>query len=250
MHGIPGLDGVVAVGGDGTALEVALPLVGTSIPLGIIPVGTGNDLARSLGLPPGKGVSEYLEIIAKGSPRPVDVVRYHAGGSGGIFLNVASVGFDAAVTRAAHRMKGWADTSLVYLLALFPALGEFRFADVKIEMDGRGYEGRALMVVLGNGRYYGGGVKINPQGVVDDGFLDLVVLEKVALALLIVRLPELLLGRHDRLPFVRHHRCRSVRIDSPESLPVNVDGEIKGALPFTAEVKARSLNIFLPGRAA
>jgi YegS/Rv2252/BmrU family lipid kinase len=214
--------------------------------MGVIPLGTGNDFARGIGLPRGRDLDACVDTIVNGVPRAVDMGRYRTETAEGCFLNVASTGFDAAVTRAALRLKKRIKTPLIYLLAIPAALPDLRFPRVTIDVDGTPWRRRVLMVAVANGARYGGGIRINPAGAPDDGFLDLVIYRAASPVKVVATLPRFLRGRHRRLDQVETIRCRSVRIDGDRPLPVNIDGEVRGTTPLAVEIMPRGLTLLVP----
>lgn len=242
----PDLDRVAVLGGDGTASDTAAALAGMALPMGIIPLGTGNDFARGIGLPPGRNLDACLDTIANGARRTVDMGRYRTGTKEGGFLNVASTGFDAAVTRVAIRLKKRINTPAIYFLAILAAFPALRFSWFTLEVDGIRLRRRALMVAVANGVRYGGGIRINPSGAPDDGLLDLVIYRAASPVQVVSTLPHFLRGRHGRLAHVETLRCRSARIDGDAPLPVNVDGEIKGTTPLAVDIIPRGLTLLVP----
>lgn len=249
MATLPGLDRVVAVGGDGTASEVAAALVGTGLAMGIVPLGTGNDFSRAAGLPDGRDVDACLDVVLNAPPRRIDAARYRTDSESGVFLNAASAGFDAAVTRSARRLKRRLKSRFIYFLAIPAALPDLRFHDIHMEVDGIRLRRRALLAAAANGRRYGGGIRINPDGELDDGRLDLIVYRPASPLQMIATLPSFLKGRHRRLDYIETRRCRSARIMAETPLPVNVDGEMRGATPLEVEVIPGGLTILAPMRA-
>ncbi len=239
-------DRVVVVGGDGTVTETAAALAAAGLPLAVIPLGTGNDFARGIGMPVGRDLHSLLEFAVSGRYRTIDMARYRTGAGSGIFLNVAGTGFDAAVVEASMRLKRRIRHPLVYLLAILSALPRLGFSDVRIEADGIRRRRRTLLVAVANGRRYGGGIRINPEGTMDDGVLELVIYRAVSPVRMAATLPRFLLGRHRGLGYLETLACRSVRIDADPPLPVHVDGDIRGKTPLRAEILPGGLAVVMP----
>lgn len=229
--------GVVAVGGDGTAYEVACGLMGTGIPLGIIPAGTGNDFIKTIGVP--KKPLDALEFILTHPPRPVD-----AGGlNDRLFLNDCGTGFDVTVLDHTLAAKKYCRGILPYLIGLVQAIIHYRPVHVRFTADGRTEERDLLILSVANGRYIGGGIPICPEATADDGLLDLVIVEdKPRWQLPFLVLP-LLLGHILRFPFTTHKRCREVEIVS-KGMRLNVDGEILDMDEATFTIRAGALLLF------
>jgi diacylglycerol kinase (ATP) len=189
-----GADLVLSVGGDGTANEVASGLLGRPTALGIVPVGSGNGLARALGIPlrPGRA----LDALETGVRRVIDVGLLN----GRPFLNVAGVGFDGAVSRAFHdsgRAGGRRGLAGYLRLSLREML-RYRAPRLAIETDAGPLAVRPFVLVLANGPQYGSGAVINPGGKLDDGQLELVVVEDGPIPSLLLAVPRLFLGGIER----------------------------------------------------
>lgn len=211
--------GVVAVGGDGTAYEVACGLMNRGVPLGIIPAGTGNDFIKTIGIP--KKPLDALDFLLSHPPRPVD-----AGGlNDRIFLNDCGTGFDVTVLDYTQAAKKYCRGILPYLIGLVQAIIHYRPVHVRFTADGKTEERDLLILSVANGRYIGGGIPICPTAEADDGMLDLVIVEDKPRWLLPFLVLPLLLGRILHFPFTTHKRCQSVEIVS-KGMRLNVDGEI------------------------
>lgn len=220
---------VVAVGGDGTVLEVTNGLAGTDIPLGVIPLGSGNDFARSVNIPMGfENIEECLQIITEKPAQPVDLARFN----GRVFLNIASIGFDAEIIRDLHRIKRFIKGKGAYLLSVFAKFLTYKPKDVELLLDDKKITTKAFLVAICNGNFYGGGMMVNPNGSITDGLLDVILIKPVARYKIPILLQKFIKGGHLSLPFVSSYQCREVKISSPEPLVVNVDGE----LPLTTPV--------------
>lgn len=234
---------IVAVGGDGTLNEVANGLLtsGTagSVSLAVIPAGRGADFARSIGTP--KDVAEALRRAIQARPVPIDVGRAtFADGSSRWFVNVAGLGFDAAVaTRAARsRLPG---STIPYLSALASTLVGFRNVPVTIEADGSRRNDRVCFLVVANGRFFGGGMKIVPNADLTDGLLDLAVIGDVSKIDLIRNVPRVYRGTHVTHPKFSHAHVQTVRVDAVAPTRVQLDGEVVGATPVTFTVEPGAL---------
>ena len=211
--------GVVSVGGDGTAYEVACGLMGTSVPLGVIPAGTGNDFVKTVGIP--RKPMAALERILTGVPRPVDVGSMNDR----LFLNVCGTGFDVTVLDYTVAAKKYVRGILPYLIGLVRAIAHYRPVHVRMETDGVVQERDVLICSVANGRFIGGGIPICPEAAPDDGLLDLVVVENRPRWMIPFYLPGLLMGKVLAFGVTSHCRCREVEIVSP-GMRLNVDGEI------------------------
>lgn len=214
-----GCTGVIAVGGDGTCYEVACGLMETRVPLGIIPAGTGNDFIKTVGIP--RKPLEALELILKGSPRPVDVGRMNER----LFLNVSGTGFDVTVLDYTLAAKKYVRGILPYLIGLVRGIFHYKPVHLRFTADGVTQERDVLICSVANGRYFGGGIPICPAASPDDGFFDLVVVENKPRWMIPLYLPGLLMGRVLKFSFTTHCHCREVEIVS-QGMRLNMDGEV------------------------
>lgn len=215
-----GSEGVVAVGGDGTCFEVACGLMDTDVPMGIIPAGTGNDFIKTAGIP--RKPMDALQLILQGNSRPVDVGRLNER----MFLNVCGTGFDVQVLDHMTSAKKYARGILPYLIGLFKAIFFYKPVHVRFESDDAAAQERDVLICsVANGRFIGGGIPICPDAGLDDGLLDMIVVENVPRWKIPFYLPGLMLGKVCRFGVTTHVRCRRAKIVS-EGMRLNVDGEI------------------------
>lgn len=215
-----GCEGVVAVGGDGTAFEVACGLMNTGVPLGIIPGGTGNDFIKSVGIP--KDPIKSLALILNGKARPVDV----GGLNERLFLNVCGTGFDVTVLDYTESAKKYCRGILPYLIGLVRAIRHYKPVHLRFTADGVTEERDVLFCSVANGRFFGGGIPICPDAAADDGFFDLVVVENRPRWVIPFYIPGLLMGRVLKFRITTHRRCTTAAIVSP-GMRLNMDGEVK-----------------------
>lgn len=237
----PSYDGIVAIGGDGTVLEVANGLFGTGVPLGILPLGSGNDFARALNIPVGiQNISEALKIIADMSPVQVDAARFNDR----IYLNVASVGFDAEIVRDLPRVRRFIRGSAAYPVSVFVKFLTYKPKDATLIIDGQELKARVFLAAICNGTCYGGGMRVNPEGSVSDGYLDLILIRPVPRYKVPLLLSRFIKGQHLSLPYVSTYRCKEIEIVSNESLVVNVDGECAATTPICFSSAPLSIKVF------
>lgn len=240
-----GVQTLVACGGDGTVHCALQAVAGSDTALGIIPVGTGDDIARALGIPrddPGKAA----DIIAEGHTRQIDygIVRA-ADGTKRAFLAIVSAGFDSEVNSRANRMK-WPTGQSRYLVATFAELGVYKAADFTITLDGETTTMPGMMLAIGNGSSYGGGMLVCPNAQLDDGQFDLTFLTKTSKATFIKTFPKVFKGTHVDHPSVRTMRGSTVRVEA-DGQSAYADGEYVGPLPVDVEIVPRGLTVFAPG---
>lgn len=228
-----GVRAVLACGGDGTVHWAIQHLVGTGIPFGIIPAGTGNDSARLLG-PRTATLTElasgFARAIDVNATRQVDVASATvAGGLPRYFLAVLSSGFDSTVNERANRMS-WPTGQAKYISAMVAELRTFQPLPYRVELDGREITGLGMLVSVGNGTSFGGGMRVCPDAVVDDGLLDLTWLHDIDKATFLRVFPRVYRGTHVTHPAVSTYRAQSIRIEAPGQVAY-ADGERLGPLP-------------------
>ncbi len=227
---------VVSVGGDGTLNEVANGLRGDHRGVGIIPAGSGNDFIKSLYTP--RQLSQALDVILGGKVRRVDVGRITCTSSSPdegtvetrerIFINGVGVGFDAAVAAKMRTIKYLSGTA-VYVLAVLQTLGKYSASRFKVAADNVERISSNLLIAIGNGRCAGGGFYLTPDAVVDDGCLDLCVIEDLSVQRILRLMPLVMLGRHKRVREVSFLRAKErIRIEADHSFFVHADGEVVG----------------------
>lgn len=220
----------VAVGGDGTVNEVARGLInkgkGT---LGIIPGGTGNDMAKSLGVP--LNPKEALESLCRGLKREIDIGNVN----GFNFLNIASVGFDAEVVINNVRIKKIIKSRISYAISVIYTLLSFKKKKIKVKIDGQVLEEEIILLAVGNGRYYGGGMEILPMAIVDDGFIDICLISGLGKIKILFLFPSIFKGNHIKYnKYVKTYKAKSVQVNIEEGIYLNIDGDV---LPKQKEIK-------------
>jgi len=232
-----GVDGVVALGGDGL-VNIALQVVGgTEVPLGIVPAGTGNDIARSLGLVPHDAPAAVAPVVA-GQTRPIDLGR----ANGRWFGGVLGSGFDSMVNERANRMS-WPSGRSRYNLAILAELRVFRPVPYVIELDGERLETEAMLVAVGNGPSYGGGMRVTPDAQLDDGLLDVTVLGPISKPEFIRVFPTVYKGTHVSHRAVTVRRARSVTLHA-DGVTAYADGERVAVLPVTCDAVPGALHVY------
>lgn len=244
-----GRDRVVAVGGDGTIQEVVNGVVGSgaSTAVGIVPVGSGNDLARSLGLPRDPAAA-WTVAIGRGE-RPIDLL--HATGGDGRrrwFGSAGGIGFDAQVAAAMATRAGWQRGQVGYLLTTLAELRRFANRRIELTVDGVTTTHQVLFVAIANGEYYGGGMRIAPGALLNDSMLDLCVVGDVSRLTALRQLANLYRGTHVDHPKVDLRRGRSVAVSGDSDTLVHLDGEPFGGLPLQVELHPGRITVAVPLR--
>ncbi|MBR7742305.1 YegS/Rv2252/BmrU family lipid kinase [Phycicoccus sp. BSK3Z-2] len=237
-----GLDAVVVVGGDGMVHLGAQVCAGTDVPLGIVAAGTGNDVARALGLPV-RDAAAAVERVLAGRTRAVDAVRRQDPGPDGSrwFVGVLAAGFDAVVNERANGWR-WPRGQARYTLAVLRELPGFRPIPYVLHLDDRRLETEAMLVAVGNGPSYGGGMRVTPDAALDDGLLDVLVLHRLPVAEFLRVFPRVFSGGHLGHPAVEVHRARRVRLEAT-GIVGYADGERLGPLPLDLEVVPGALSV-------
>lgn len=242
---VAGLDVVVAVGGDGTVHLAVQSVVGTTVALGIVPLGTGNDAATTVGL--GRiAPAEAVAVILAGHSRSFDVGRVSTDtGTVRHFLCVMSSGFDSLANERANSMS-WPSGTALYIRAMLAELKTFRPIPYWAELDGEVVEDRAMLVSVGNGPLFGGGMRVCAGADVHDGLLDVVWLHAVSRRRLLSLFPKVYSGKHLADPAVDLCRVRSVRLAAPDQVAY-ADGERVGALPVTVSAVPDGVRVLVRG---
>ncbi len=239
-----GHDLIVVGGGDGTVTSAAGRIAGTDVMLGVLPLGTANDFARTLEIP--NNLAEACATIADGKVVDIDLGR----ANGEPFLNVASVGLSVAVTEAlSPRLKQYIGP-LAYAIATLSAYARHKAFPSRLEFPDGDHEPlefeNLLQVAVGNGRHYGGGNTVSPTAGIDDHTLDIYAIlagplrEHVSIARL---LKDGSFIKHDR---VHHLTSRRVRLVTEQPLPVNLDGEIATSTPADFTIERNAVHVVVP----
>lgn len=230
------ISGVVAFGGDGFIHEIIQHIVHREIPLGVIPCGTGNDFARSLGVNQ-LSMTQQMNLIVQSKIRSIDLGRVDERW----FAAILSSGFDAVVNERANQMK-WPRGRLRYNIAMIEKIVQLRAHSYRIRLDGDHIDVEATLVTVANGPSYGGGMKVCPDAKLNDGLFDVMVLGKVSRTELLKVFPKVYSGRHVGHPAVTFYRCREIEIIGSGSS--FADGEPISSLPLSAECVSNALKVW------
>jgi diacylglycerol kinase (ATP) len=239
-----GYDVLAVMGGDGMVHIAVQALAGSSTALGVIATGTGNDVARYLGLPRGKPV-EAAEVICRQVTRPMDLGRVTGDGTT-YFATVLATGFDSLVNERANAMT-WPRGQMRYNLATLAELRVFNPLTYRIELDGERVRQDAMLVAVGNGPSYGGGLRMCEGALLDDGLLDVVIIKPISKPELLKVYPRLFRGTHVTHPAYEHHRVKRVSVAAP-GIVAYADGERLGPLPLNVECAPAALTVCVPSR--
>lgn len=231
-----GVDALVVCGGDGMVHLGIQAVATTSTSLGIIPAGTGNDVARYFDIPRKDFLGAADRVIA-GRTRTSDLARCGSK----YYATVLAAGFDAIVNERANRMT-WPRGQMRYNLATLAELRTFEPLPYTLELDGVIHQLDAMLVAVGNGPSFGGGLRITEGALLDDGMLDVVIIKPMSKTMLIRTYPKLFKGTHTTVPEYEHHLARSVTVAAP-GIVSYADGERFGALPLTIECAPGALSV-------
>ena len=238
------LDGLVVVGGDGAVQQGVNLCVAADIPLGIIAAGTGNDAARTLGLPirdavAGAGV--LLNNIQK--PRVVDVVRAKTSTRELYFFGSTNADFGALVNMRANSWK-WPKGPSRYKLAMVVELAKFKPTKYSAIIDGVEKNFEAMLCTIANSQYFGGGMKFAPNALIDDGYLDIFIVNKISRLELLRVFPKVYTGEHITHPAVEFIRAKNITLSTATPMPAFADGEPVGMAPVRAEIAPKALKVY------
>jgi diacylglycerol kinase (ATP) len=231
-----GLESLVVCGGDGMVHIGAQAVASTETHLGIIPAGTGNDVARYFDIPRKDPLAAADRVIASNTKR-IDLAR-----SGSkYYVTVLAAGFDAIVNERANRMT-WPRGQMRYNLATLAELRTFKPLPYTLELDGLTHRLDAMLVAVGNGASFGGGLRITEGASLDDGLLDVVIIKPISKPDLVRTYPKLFKGTHVTHPQYEHHLVKTVTVAAP-GIVSYADGERFGALPLTIEAAPGALSV-------
>lgn len=241
-----GFDRVISLGGDGTLNEVGNGLMGTGAALGVVPTGTGNDWVRTVGLSH-REPEEAVRVAFQGRLLKMDVGLAHGHRH---FFNIAGIGFDAEVSRRVNDygpvLKAIGGT-LPSLLGIVGTLFRFGGAPIRVELDDQVLERpRMLLMAVGIARYYGGGMKILPDALIDDGLFEVAWGEDLGRLELISLVGKIYQGEHVGHPKVTITRGRRLTATSTQRVAFHLDGDVAGDLPVTFELLPGALDVVVP----
>jgi diacylglycerol kinase (ATP) len=232
-----GADAVTLIGGDGTIHLGAQVLAKSGMPFGVIPAGTGNDFARGIGVPLNDPV-KAADLVIAGKTRAVDL----AVAKDEYITTIVAGGFDSLVNKRANAMS-WPKGNARYTVATLAELRTFKPLEYVVTVDGEVIETKAMLVAVGTGPTYGGGLQICAGAEIDDGLLDITIIPPISRLTLLQMFPKLAKGTHVSDPRLRMLRGKSVRIESP-GITAYADGEPLGPLPVDITIAPGALTVF------
>jgi diacylglycerol kinase (ATP) len=240
---------VVAVGGDGTLNEVVNGIAGLDVDLATIPLGTGMDFVRTYGIP--TKFDDAVRVALGETTRTIDAgrVRYRTWSGAEAeryYANVGSVGMSGAVAQRANAMSKALGGRVTFFYALTRVFLEWQNTEVTVTLDDTERRGAMHDVIVANGRWHGGGMMLAPGAAPDDGLFEVVLIGDVSKVDFLTTAPKIYKGRHVHHPKVEVLSSRQVRVEAPETLPIELDGEQVGTTPVTFEVVPGALRVRVP----
>ncbi len=255
---LDGFERIIAVGGDGTCNEVANGFLEGDVPvrpeacLGLLPLGTGGDLQRSLGIP--KDLPAAVEVLARATGRTIDMGKISYRSWGGsvqsrYFVNLTSFGMGGEVAAGSRNLFSRLNGKLAFLFSTLRVFVRYRPKRVTLAMAGAApLTSQILNVAVGNGPYHGGGMYVCPLAQMDDGMLEITVIDHLGWLTLLRDLPVLYSGKIYSHPKVRHFRTTQIRAEAAGGEPaaIEVDGEPVGTLPAEVSILPGCLRVLAP----
>jgi diacylglycerol kinase (ATP) len=242
---------VVVIGGDGTMNEAVngfLQVGGKGCELALIPCGTGDDFARTFGIP--RNLDHALAVVVRGKARPVDAGRahFHVGGQEEqrYFANFAGAGISGAIARRGAMTSRRLGARAAYFWATVAVFARWKSVRMTVEADTERREGRMFEVIVANGAYAAGGMRVAPDASPDDGLFDVVLIGDVTKLDFLTTFPKIYRGTHVGHPRVEVLRSRAISVETEVPLPVVLDGEQPGTTPARFEVLPRALLLRAP----
>lgn len=252
-----GYDRIIAVGGDGTINEVANGFLRDDQPvrpaacLGILPIGTGGDFRRTLEIP--QDPAQAIAALARAVPRPIDIGKatfrdFEGAPQTRCFVNLLSFGMGGEVASRARNFLSPLGGTAAFLYASAAALLRYRCKQVRLTLDGTPLPAPISVynVAVGNGRFHGGGMRACPTAVLDDGVLEVTVIDCMSIGRVLLDFRTLYSENIYRHPKVKHLRGARIAAESDERVPIEIDGEPLGTLPLEISVLPKRLPVLMP----
>lgn len=238
---ISGFKDIIVVGGDGTINEVINGIYGSDVNLGIIPVGSGNDFIKGIGIP--GDFERSVKIILDGNVKKIDIGKM----GNRYFPNGLGIGFDALVADYANKEKIFKG-ALIYIISVFKAYFRYKIPIFTIQANDRIIRKRMFLTAIGNGICIGGKFYLTPEAKMDDGMFDICIIEPVSLFKLCRLMPSVFRGEHLNEKEVTYFKAQKVKISSDIGSPVHMDGEVisLNLKEFEVEVIPGAVNIYVP----
>ncbi|HEX3156577.1 MAG TPA: diacylglycerol kinase family protein [Candidatus Angelobacter sp.] len=235
-------------GGDGTIHRHLPQLHQQKIPALVVPTGSGNDFAKALGIRSVEiALRAWKQFCSDGREvKEIDLGVIHSGSQQTLFCCVAGIGMDAEANARANQLPPWLKSRGGYVLAALRSLVAFKPAEMIINTEGREIRRLAFFIAVGNAVSYGGGMKVTPLAMLDDGLLDICVLSNINKLKLLCWVPTIFFGQHLRLKEVEYFQAKDLRIDADRRLDLYADGEYARQTPVKITVIPRGLRVIVP----
>jgi diacylglycerol kinase (ATP) len=242
------LSAALIFGGDGTVHRHLSQFHQYKIPTLVVPTGSGNDFANALGIRSVDiALRAWKQFCAEGkNVREIDLGVIRAGGQETLFCCVAGVGMDAEANARANRMPPWLKSRGGYVLAALQSLIAFKPVEMSIMTEGREIRRSAFFIAVGNALSYGGGMKVTPQATLDDGLLDICLVNKMNKLKLLCWVPTIFFGQHLRLKQVEYLQATEITIDADRKLDLYADGDYAGQTPVKIGLIQQGLRVIVP----
>lgn len=249
----PNLSAALIFGGDGTVHRHLPQLHQQKIPVLVVPVGSGNDFAKALGIRSVEiALRAWQQFCAQGkngaakNVKDIDLGVIRPGSQEKFFCCVAGVGMDAEANARANRMPPWIKSRGGYVLAALQSLIAFKPAEMTISTEGREIRRSAFFVAVGNALSYGGGMKVTPRAALDDGLLDVCLVSKMNKLKLLCWVPTIFFGKHLQLKEVEYFQATQIGIEAERKLDLYADGDYAGQTPVEIGLIRRGLRVIVP----
>ncbi len=238
-------DGLVAAGGDGTLFEVINGYFQNKsekrIPIGVLPVGTGNAFARDLELDHSQ-IEKAVEIISKNKLRKADVGKFRTEGKNYYFLNIIGAGFVSDANKTAQKFKMLGNFS--YTIGVFYQILMLKHSNLKLEFDGKKIETESTFIEVSNTRYTGSDFLMAPTAQIDDGLLDITLVKKLSRKELLKAFPKIFTGEHVLLDGIETYKASHIKFDADEAKILTPDGELLGSTPVEISCLKHAIEVY------
>ncbi|MHB8930368.1 MAG: diacylglycerol/lipid kinase family protein [Melioribacteraceae bacterium] len=239
-------DGIVVSGGDGTIFEMLNGYFANKsvkkIPVGVVPIGRGNAFARDLDLVPERW-EEAIDAVISGRTKKVDVGIFTTEGTKYYFLNILGFGFVTDIAATAQKLKMFGDLS--YILGVFYRTIALKSFNLKMEIDGKVFERENVFTEISNSRYTGRDFLMAPSAKIDDGLLDVTLLNKLSRVKVLQCLPKIFTGTHVQMKEVETFKARRIKIETTSAKTLTPDGQLMGATPIEVECLPEAIEVFV-----
>ena len=233
---------IYSVGGDGTLNEVLNGMAGSSSCLGVIPAGSGNDFIKCI--EPDSDMKNIISRTVEGNARPIDMARINDK----YFINIASLGFDAQVAHTTLHFKKLPliTGKMAYILGILTTILQRKTNMLEISIDGGLIKADTLLIAIGNGRYYGGGMLAVPEAEIADGMFDICHVDNISRMKILRLFPLYMKGQHGKISDVHFYKGKRVEIKSASPIAMNSDGEISIVNEAVFEILPKALSFIFP----